>query len=585
MNISIKAKVIFWSFISLFLVQGVSAQTQDKKDFRGINTPNRSWWNVLYYDLTIEPDYATQSIKGKNIITYERLKNNQFDMQIDLQPPMHIDSVMAGKINVPFTRKGNTYTISLFDALLYDKNNKESVLTISFSGKPNIAKNAPWDGGWIFTKDDNNQPWMAVACEGIGASSWFPCKDFFGDEPDRGMKMTLITSKDLMGIGNGKMLLKNNYELPKDKKDNKKDVKNKTATTNKTTTANTVSTGKMVYVWQVTSPINAYNIIPYIGDYKEITDFYEGERGKLPLDYWVLSNNIDKAKKQFAQVKSMLKSFEYWFGAYPFYKDGYKLVESPYLGMEHQSNIAYGNKYQNGYLGEDRSGTGVGLKWDFIIVHESAHEWFGNSITCSNPADMWIHEAFATYAETLFVESLYGKKEAEKYLIGQRKNIKNDISIADGSDDMYDKGASMLHTLRQWINNDGKFRQMLRDMNEKFYLKTVSGKEIENFMASETGLNLTPFFDQYLRTPQIPVLEYYLNGKGTIFYHWANEVSDLNMPIETSAGKLTPTDKWQSISASTKFSINPNYYVELRETTKPVEVKKTTKPQAKPQKK
>ncbi|MDR3273392.1 MAG: M1 family metallopeptidase [Flavobacteriaceae bacterium] len=568
----IRKKLFLLSLIFCFLAAEISVQAQNKKDFRAINTPLRDWWNVLYYDLTIEPDFNTQSIKGVNVITYERVKDKQFIMQIDLQQPMRIDSVIASGVSVTFSRMGNIYKIDLFDAFLYNKNQKGAVF-IYFSGKPKIAQKAPWDGGWIFSRDNNKNPWMTVACEELGASSWFPCKDFLDDEPEQGMKMTIITTKDLVGVGNGKLLSKKKYEISEDQivKTTVKEKNGKTITKNKVITQK-FDTGKTAYIWQITQPINAYNIVPYIGDYKEFTDSYRGEKGILPLDYWVLSYNVDKAKKQFEQVKPMLKALEYWFGAYPFYEDSYKLVESSHLGMEHQSNIAYGNKYQNGYLGTDRSETGEGLKWDFIIVHESAHEWFGNSITCNNMADMWIHEAFATYAETLFMESTFKKENAEKYIIGQRKNIKNDVSIANGSGDMYDKGANMLHTLRQWIDNDNKFRQMLRDMNKNFYHKTVSEKEIEDFMASASGLNLTKFFDQYLRQTKVPTFEYFIVDKETIRYRWKNTIPGFDMPIKTSLGKLVPTNKPQKITAKKKiiaaFSVNPNYYIEVKKVKK-----------------
>ena len=307
-----------------------------------------------------------------------------------------------------------------------------------------------------------------VACEGIGASIWMPIKEYWGDEPDKGATLTIITPKNLVGVGNGKLIQKKQEG------------------------------NKNIYVWSVKNPINSYNIVPYIGKYTHFSDKYDGEKGKLDLDYWVLDYNLEKAKNHFKQVKPMLKSFEYWFGGYPFYEDGYKMVESPYLGMEHQSNIAYGNGYQNGYFGNDLSGTGVGLYWDFIIVHESGHEWFGNSITAQEKADMWIHEAFTNYSEVLFVESTMGKKSANTYAIGLRDNIKNDIPIVGkygvrvgGSDDQYMKGANMLHTIRQIINNDEKFRQILRQMNKDFYHKIITGKQMENYLSQKAGIDFS----------------------------------------------------------------------------------------------
>ncbi len=536
-----KIHLAFFLFSSLVWAQSLSSpKTFTKADtLRGSNTEYRNWWNVKQYNLSIEPDFTTQSLKGVNIIKFDVEKAAV--MQLDLQEPMKIDSILAPDSgHIPFKKEKNLYFLTLTDK--YKDNSKNNELRIYFSGQPVIAKNAPWDGGWIFTKDKNGNSWMTVACEGIGASVWFPCKDYLGDEPEDGVNLTIVTDGNLKGVGNGKLV-----KIPDG-------VKNG------------------LYVWQVVNPINTYNIIPYIGDYVYFSDTYKGEKGILDLDYWVLSYNLDKANKQFAQVKKMLQAFEYWFGPYPFYEDGYKLVESPHLGMEHQSDIAYGNQYLNGYLGQDRSGTGVGLKWDFIIVHESGHEWFGNNITNADIADMWIHEAFTTYSETLFVEYNYGKEEANKYIIGQRQNIQNDIPIIgiygvnqEGSSDMYDKGANMIHTIRQVINNDEKFRSILRGLNKDFYHQTVTSQQIENYISKKSGINFSKVFDQYLRTTQIPVLEYYTENN-RLFYRWKNVVSGFDMKTRTSAGELSPTTQWKSIKIDKNkikdFSVDKNYYIE-----------------------
>lgn len=329
---------------------------------------------------------------------------------------------------------------------------------------------------------------------------------------------------------------------------------------------------KNYFKWQVINPINSYNIIPYIGDYVNFKDEYKGEKGNLELSYWVMPENLNKAKFQFSQVKKMLEAFEYWFGPYPFYEDGYKIVEAPYLGMEHQSAIAYGNNYKNGYLGQDRSDTGIGLEWDFIIVHESGHEWFGNNISNADIADMWIHEAFTTYSETLFVEYFYGKEKANRYIIGQRKNIKNDIPIIGkysknkkGSIDMYDKGANMIHTIRQIIGNDELFRNILRGLNQDFYHQTVTSIQVENYISEKSGINFSKIFDQYLRTVDIPVLNYYIKGN-TLFYKWSNVVKGFSMEINTSIGKIKPTENWKSVKPKNlinKFYVDENFYVKV----------------------
>ncbi|MDR1876258.1 MAG: M1 family metallopeptidase [Flavobacteriaceae bacterium] len=505
---------------------------------RGSNTEYRKGWNVKQYAITIEPDFAARSLKGVNIIKFDL--GAQPVMQIDLQEPMKIDSIFTqDSTPVPFRKEGNFYYLDLTGYFKYNTTNNK--LKIYFSGKPVLAKKPPWDGGWIFAKDRNGNHWMTVACEGIGASIWFPCKDYSGDEPEEGALLTIVTDKDIKGVGNGKLI----------------EVRE--------------VTGKKYYTWQVVNPINNYNIIPYIGDYVNFSDTYEGEKGSLQLDYWVLPYNLDKAKNQFKQVKDMLKALEYWFGAYPFYEDGYKLVESPHLGMEHQSAIAYGNGYRNGYLGSDRSGTGAGLKWDFIIVHESGHEWFGNSITHVDVADMWIHEAFATYSETLFVEYHYGKEEANNYIIGQRRNIQNDIPIIgiygvnrEGSSDMYDKGANMLHTIRQIIDDDEKFRNILRGLNEEFYHQTVTTRQVEDYISKKSGIDFSKVFDQYLRTTLIPTLEYKIKNK-KLTYRWVNTLPDFTMEIKTSFGKIKPTTQWQSYEIKTSgldFFVDKNYYVD-----------------------
>lgn len=539
--------LLAYNFSSQLLAQEKYYTKQDT--LRGSNTSFRNWWNVKYYDISIEPDFYSKSLKGTNTITFDinGNENKENVMQIDLQEPMLISKIETmDSVSVPFKKEGNFYFITL--PATFKNNSKNNKITVYFSGNPIIAKNAPWDGGWIFTKDKNDKFWMTVACEGIGASVWLPCKDYLGDEPDDGMQLKIITEGELKGIGNGRLV---NYSKSE--------------------------SGKNVYSWKVKNPINNYDIIPYVGDYVSFKDIYKGEKGILDLEYWVLSYNLDTAKKHFSQVKKMLTAFEYWFGPYPFYEDGYKLIESPHLGMEHQSNIAYGNQYKNGYLGEDRSHTGIGLQWDFIIVHESGHEWFGNNITNADVADMWIHEAFTTYSETLFTEYYYGKEAANQYIIGQRENIQNDIPVIgkygvnqDGSSDMYDKGANMIHTIRQLINDDEKFREILRGLTKDFYHKTVSTEQIENYITEHSKIDLTKVFDQYLRTTQIPTLEYYVKDN-YIFYRWTNVVPGFSMKIKTSAGNLIPTEQWQKVKADKKssgnFSVDPNFYIYLNQTS------------------
>ncbi|TWP26729.1 M1 family peptidase [Apibacter muscae] len=512
---------------------------------KGSNTEYRDWWDVKKYILTVEPDIISKSLQGTNEIIFDSKAVGT--MQLDLQEPMQIDEIFTdNNTKLSFTKDGDIYLIDLKGHIKnYSSNNK---IIIKFSGKPKLANNPPWDGGWIFTIDNDNNPWVTVACEGIGASVWFPCKEYLGDKIDGGMELSIITSQK--GVGNGKLISNSSI--------------------NKT---------KNIYTWNISNPISNYNIIPYIGNYVNFSDTYNGLKGKLTLNYWVLPSNLEKAKDHFSQVKKMLKAFEYWLGPYPFYEDGYKLIETPYLGMEHQSGIAYGNQYLNGYLGNDLSNTDVGLNWDYIIVHESGHEWFGNSITCKDLADMWIHEAFTTYTETLFTEYFYGKDKANEYIIGQRNLIENEHPIIGnygvrekGSVDMYFKGANMIHTIRQEINNDSIFRDILIGLNKEFYHQTVSSKQIENYISEKSGIDFSKVFDQYLRTTNIPTLEYYQKGNELI-YRWNYVVPEFTMNIKTSLGNLKPSSNWKSMrmpknSSLYDFKVDKNYYINTINTTR-----------------
>lgn len=530
---------IFFSQNKLF---GQEKTFTKKDSLFGSNTKFRDFWDVQKYDVEVEPNFDKKFIKGSNRITFTITKDvTNPTLQIDLQDPMKIDNVISDFEIVSRKKDGNFTFIQTKGNF---KKGENYFISIDYSGNPHIAAHAPWDGGWVFTKDEKGNPWMSAATEEIGESIWLPCKDIWSDEPDLGITFKIITPKNLVGVGNGKLASK------------------------------TVENNKNVFTWEVTNPIGLYSIIPYIGKYTNFKDTYQGEKGELSLDYWVLDYNLDKAKKQFEQVKPMLKSFEYWFGPYPFYEDSYKLVESPYLGMEHQSNVAYGNHYQNGYLGRDLSDTGAGLGWDYIIIHESGHEWFANNITAKDIADMWIHEGFTDYSETLYIESTAGKQEAEKYIIGLRKNIQNDKPIIgvygvsnEGSSDMYYKGANMIHTIRQVINDDEKFRQILRGLNKDFYHQTVTTQQVEKYISDKAGIDLSSVFNQYLRTTKIPILEYKQDGK-KFSYRWTNVVDNFNLPLhlKTPNIEVKPTTEWQTTKLKSKepVSFNDNYYIEYK---------------------
>jgi len=536
-----KIRLAFPVFILLPLTIFSQKTFSHQDSLRGSITAERAWWDVLKYDITVQPDYNRKIIRGTNTILFKAKKNGQV-MQIDLQLPMQIDSVLFQNQLLPVKRDSNVYFVDFGKAL---PEGTTSSILIKYSGKPVEAIRPPWDGGWIWTKDKKGRPWMSVACQGLGASVWYPCKDHQSDEPDQGASLSMTVPDSLVAIANGRLMESKN-----------------------------AGTGLITYVWAVKNPINNYNIIPYIGKYVNWKEEFAGEKGKLDCDYWVLDYELEKAKEQFRQVPKMLACFEHWFGPYPFYEDGYKLVQAPHLGMEHQSAVAYGNKFGNGYLGRDLSGTGWGLKWDFIIVHESGHEWFANNITSNDIADMWIHESFTNYSETVFTTCEYGKQAGEDYVIGTRKLIANDIPIigtygvqSKGSGgDMYYKGGNLIHTIRQLINDDEKFRSILRGLNETFYHQTVDTREIENYISQHSGIDLTKVFDQYLRTNQLPVLEYQVVKK-KIKYRWTNCINRFDMKVKLSDGKwISPTEKWQTLknNSGSDLLADRNFYITVR---------------------
>lgn len=511
---------------------------------KGSITPERAWWDVQHYDIVLhDVNASTKSVSGTVTIDFKVVEAGKHIMQIDLQQPLVIDRVTTNRKEInevlSFQRiTPNVYHIQFpagIDIMTYNN------LTIHYSGTPVEAKNAPWDGGVVWTTDKSGNPFIATACQGIGASAWWPCKDHGADEPDAGARISVTTPHQLMNISNGQLI------------------------------ENAVNDGKRTTSWEVKNPINIYGINFNIGNYTSWDSVYTGEKGKLNMQFYVLKENLEKSKRQFQDAFRMMKAFEYWFGPYPFYEDGYKIVEVPYLGMEHQSSVTYGNGYKNGYKGMDLSATGWGLKWDFIIVHESGHEWFANNITCKDNADMWIHESFTTYSEGLFTEFYYGKDAGAEYLRGIRKNILNDRPIIGeygvnhpGSYDMYYKGANMLHTLRQVVNNDEKWRQLLRGLNTDFYHQTVTTADVERYIGSFLEMDLSPFFEQYLRTNHVPQLETVKKGN-KIRYRWTNCVEGFHMPIDVSTGKkrirLYPSPTIQTIKAKSML-IDENYYVQ-----------------------
>ncbi|ALL04542.1 peptidase M1 [Pedobacter sp. PACM 27299] len=514
---------------------------------RGSLSPLRSCYDINYYHLDVKVDIDQKFITGSNEFRFTATQDFN-KLQFDLFANLKVEKVVYKNQELPFTREFNAVFVN-FPASI-KKGSKES-FTVFYSGNPIIAKTPPWDGGFIFSKDKSGNPWVSMACQGLGASSWWPTKDHQSDEVDS-MMISISVPKGLQDVSNGR--LKSVVEKPD---------------------------GYTQYNWLVSNPINNYNVALYIGKYAHWSDEFLGEKGKLSIDYWALKEDSAQARPHWdADVKPMLKSFEHWFGPYPFYEDGYKLVQAPHLGMEHQSAVAYGNQFKQGYLGKDLSGSGWGLKFDFITIHESGHEWFGNNITSKDIADMWIHESFTNYSEALFTESTQGKKAASDYVIGIRKAIANDIPIIgiygvnhEGSGDMYYKGANMLHTIRQLINDDEKFRGILRGLNKTFYHKTVTTEEIENYIAKQSGLKLNKIFDQYLRTTMVPTLEYKIEGN-KLTYRWTETVKDFDMPVKVSLKPaefsfIYPSTKWKTITLTTgvnqaNFQADPNFYIKTK---------------------
>jgi aminopeptidase N len=508
---------------------------------RGSITKERAWWDLTYYHLNVEVNIPDSSISGSNMVQYKVLKPYQ-TMQIDLQPPMNITKVTQNSEALDYRRDGNAYFITLTKK---QRTGDVNELMIHFSGKPKVAVRPPWDGGFTWTQDSNGRPFVATSNQGIGASIWWPNKDHPYDEVDS-LLISVNAPDSLMDVSNGRLRGVDEHQ-----------------------------NGTKTWHWFVSNPINSYGVNINIGDYVHFSEEYEGEKGTLDLDYYVLRENLGKAKKQFKQVKPMMDAFEYWFGPYPFYEDGYKLVEVPYLGMEHQSSVTYGNKYQNGYLGRDLSGSGWGLKFDFIIIHETGHEWFANNITNADVADMWIHEGFTNYSESLYLDYHYGEQAANEYVQGLRLGIQNNNPLIGvygvrykGSGDMYNKGGNLLHTLRQVADNDSLWRETLRGLNREFYHQTVTTAQIENYISDKFGMDLGPVFDQYLRDIRIPTLEYAFRNN-TLMYRWGNAVDGFDLPVDVTLNaeklRLQPGTGWKTVTLeaneSYTLTVDPNYYV------------------------
>lgn len=518
---------------------------------RGMLTPLRTCYDVTYYHLSVKVDTATRSIEGFTTIKFNVVQD--FDvMQVDLFETMKIGRIVfEGNAELQYEREHAAVFVR-FPRKLKRKGVHE--ITIHYSGTPQEAQRPPWGGGFTWARDGEGNPWVAVTCQGLGASSWWPNKDHQSDEPDS-MMISVTVPSNLMNVSNGR--LRKMVDLPD---------------------------GSTRYDWFVSYPINNYNVTLNIARYARFSDVYVSGKDTLTLDYYVLPENVAKARRQFEQVKPMMKCFEHYFGPYPFVRDGYKLVESPHLGMEHQSAVAYGNNYLQGYRG--RSSSEVGLMFDFIIIHETAHEWWGNSVTSNDIADMWIHESFGAYAEAVYVECLFGYDKAMQYVNGKKWNVQNDRPIIgtygvhkSGSGDMYDKGQLVLNTLRQVINNDSLWWSIVKSIAQRFKYTSIDAEDIFRLVNEKTKSDYTYFFEQYFKSTKPPRLEAALTKKGAaveLRHRWVADVEDFRMPVKITAGAgeyafIHPTTSWQTTRLD---KLNPlefrvaeeQFYVDVRVT-------------------
>ena len=542
------------TLLTLLTIPSVSVWSQQdgysrQDHLRGSITPERAWWDLRHYTLNVDVFPETKSLKGDCTIRFKVLQAGQ-KMQIDLQEPLKITAIdwsTQTDSDLSFEREGNVYWVS-FPMELAE--GTEHSVKVFYEGVPVESTRPPWSGGLTWQKDEKGNDFIATTCQGDGASMWWPCKDHGYDEPDEGVTMEITVPEDLVAVGNGRLIDETHNETDKRKS----------------------------YRWQVTHPINNYCVNMNIGNYVNFSETFEGEGGTLDMDYWVLAHQKDRAQAQFKEAPRTIKAFEHWFRKYPFYEDSFKLVSVPYLGMEHQSSVTYGNGFKNGYRGRDLSDTGVGLLFDFIIVHETGHEWFGNNISMKDAADMWIHESFTNYSENLFVEYHFDEEKAQDYVIGCRRNVQNQSPIIgvynvnqQGSGDMYYKGGNMLHMIRHIIDDTDKWREILRGLNSEFWHQTVTTEQIEDYINQKSGVDFSKLFDQYLRETAIPVLRYTVDGN-TLTYHLEDAVDGFAFPVKVSINGqeqlITPRARQQSITWEEdieSFELDRNFYLEVKQ--------------------
>ena len=526
-----KNKILIFLLMLVFFGQ---AQEFTRKDsLRGNLTPIRNCYDVTFYDLKVMIDEQEKSIeRSYNIIHFTALSDFKL-FQIDLASNMEVMIIEFEGEQLEFSREFDAVYVYFNREV---KKGEQLSIKVWYGGYPREAVNAPWDGGFSWKKDSNGNPWIGVSCQGLGASVWWPNKDHQSDEPDS-MRITCTARYPLKIIANG-------------------DLRSDTSVWNQY-----LNSWVNVREWFVSYPINNYNVTLNIGDYVNFSEEYVSENDTLNMDYYVLHDNLEKAKSHFQQVKPMMKCFENYFGKYPFWKDGYALVETPYLGMEHQSAIAYGNDFLSGYHGNTSHIDG--LKFDFIIVHESGHEWWGNSITTNDIADMWVHEGFCTYSEVLYVECMHGYDAMLSYVNNQKRSVRNDKPVighyhvnVEGSSDMYFKGSLMLHTLRSLIEDDKLWFEIIKGISNDFKYQTINGKDIIDYINVKSGKDFSNFFSQYLNDKNIPEFEYSLERDGrntTLVYKW-NAIESFDMPLLINTGKddfwIYPTTEFKELDLS-----------------------------------
>ncbi len=512
---------------------------------KGSITNERIWWNVQHYGIELDIDFEDQTLIGINTIRFNVLQEQHSPwMQIDLQEPLGIDSILFDNQKLSFERFGAAYMVEVPEGI-----NGDNAIEVHYSGTPKKSENPPYDGGFVWTKDSLKRDWISVACQLVGGSVWYPCKDHYSEEPDDGASLTITIDNSLgVVIGNGRLV-------------------NQLKTDHQTT-----------YTWSVQNPINNYGISFYIGHYINLSEKYNGAVGPLDLDFWVLDYNRDKAIDHLIpeSIKT-IRAFEKWFGPYPFYEDGFKIVESSYIGMEHQSAIAYGNKFKKGRF-SFKNLTALDLQTDRLIVHELAHEWFGNNITMADMADRWVQEGFAAYGEELFIEESFGRAAGREFFITRLPNkIKNNQPLIseygifkDAGRDMYFKGWAIIHMLREIINDDEKFQSFLKALNKQFYHETIYSHQLEQFCSDFFRMDLGPYFEQYLRHPAAPILEYQVT-KNKISYRLIADVKNLEIPIKLSQPDqwIRATTDWQHLKLK-KYSletitVDPNFLLDVKE--------------------